>query len=177
VTPTRTPPGKAAGVGGVFNHEWQRRPQRRHLRVELAGFAGRGQEPVRGRLDPAADRRRRPVGGFLQRLANSQHGLACDGRQVPQIVAPGCSTDSTSTGSGYDLNCGTWMASPVVSGAVALYWQPYRQRFGVDPSPAMLKAAFTPVAVDLIGSFDADNGVLGHRRTASRAGAGWTWMR
>lgn len=101
---------------------------------------------------------------FFSVSANSAHGPACDGRQVPHIVAPGCRTDSTSTGgSGYGLSCGTSMASPVVSGSVALYWEQYRNVHAVDPSPALIKAVFTAAAVDLVGNLDADNGTLGHR--------------
>lgn len=48
---------------------------------------------------------------------NSGHGPACDGRRVPNLVAPGCYTDSTNgTGnSDYTLMCGTSMASAMVS--------------------------------------------------------------
>lgn len=99
--------------------------------------------------------------------SNSAHGNACDGRRVPNIVAPGCSTDSTSssgdTTHSYDF-CGTSMASPVVSGASAVFVEKYRQEnAGATPSPAMIKAAFTAVAQDLEGFRNADNGVMGHR--------------
>jgi hypothetical protein len=100
---------------------------------------------------------------FFSVSGNSAHGPACDGRQVPHIVAPGCNTDSPNSPSGYGLNCGTSMASPVVSGSVALFWQQYRNDFGTDPSPALVKAVFTPVATDLIGNNDADGFELGHR--------------
>ncbi|MEM1081041.1 MAG: S8 family serine peptidase, partial [Pseudomonadota bacterium] len=97
---------------------------------------------------------------------NSAHGQACDGRLVPHIVAPGCSTDSTTgtSNSSYSANfCGTSMASPVVSGSVSLFFQQYRNDFGIDPSPALVKARFTPVAMDLVGNDDADDNTLGHR--------------
>ncbi|NKI36585.1 S8 family serine peptidase [Wenzhouxiangella sp. XN79A] len=100
---------------------------------------------------------------FFSVSSNSAHGPACDGRLVPHIVAPGCSTDSPDSASGYGLACGTSMASPVVSGGVALFWQQYRAEFGTDPSPAMVKAAFTPIASDLVGNNDADGNELGHR--------------
>ena len=100
--------------------------------------------------------------------SNSAHGPALDGRTIPHLVAPGCQVDSTVTGNGYDTFCGTSMASPHVSGAVALFIEYYRSLaaqlgFGpTDPSPALIKAAFLPVAHDLAGFDDADGGTLGH---------------
>lgn len=95
--------------------------------------------------------------------ANSGHGPALDGRKIPHLVAPGCRLDSTDLSNGYSLKCGTSMASPHVAGGVALFVERYRKLFPTDPSPAMVKAAFLPIAKDLAGGLDADGVVLGHR--------------
>ncbi|MBG0785706.1 MAG: S8 family serine peptidase [Anaerolineaceae bacterium] len=94
--------------------------------------------------------------------ANTAHGPALDGRTIPHMVAPGCYVDSTGLSNGYVLKCGTSMASPQVTGSVALFIEYYRQLFTVDPSPALVKAAFLPVAHDLAGNLDADGFVMGH---------------
>ncbi|MCJ7694452.1 MAG: S8 family serine peptidase, partial [Anaerolineaceae bacterium] len=100
---------------------------------------------------------------------NSAHGPALDGRIIPHMVAPGCYVDSTNINS-YQTMCGTSMSSPQVSGAVALFIEYYRNLFSIDPSPAIVKAAFLPVAHDLAGFHDADNGILGHPFDAKQ---GW----
>lgn len=93
--------------------------------------------------------------------SNSAHGPALDGRTIPHMVAPGCYVDSTTINS-YGTMCGTSMSSPHVSGSVGLFIEYYRSQFGTEPSPALIKAAFTPVAHDLAGYKDADGGTLGH---------------
>ena len=106
------------------------------------------------------------VSDLLKLSSNSAHGPACDGRRVPHLVAPGCYTDSTLAGSdtGHGLLCGTSMASPVVTGAAALFVQQYRQQYdGQTPSPALIKARLTAGARDLVGQRDADNRMLAHR--------------
>jgi serine protease AprX len=103
---------------------------------------------------------------------NTAHGPALDGRKIPHMVAPGCNVDSTVPG-GYALMCGTSMASPHVSGAVALFIEYYRNLLGVDPSPALIKAVYLPVAHDLAGHLDADGAVLGHPFDAKQ---GWGRM-
>lgn len=97
--------------------------------------------------------------------ANSAHGPACDGRQVPQLVAPGCYTDSTGAGSdaAHFLECGTSMAAPVVAGAAALFFEQHRNRYGTLPSPALTRAVLSATARDLAGQFDANGNALAHR--------------
>ncbi len=96
--------------------------------------------------------------------SNTAHGPALDGRTIPHMVAPGCLVDSSTSGSGYTLMCGTSMASPHVSGAVAMFIEYYRSLpdYIEDPSPALIKGAFLPVSRDLAGHHDADGGILGH---------------
>ncbi len=105
--------------------------------------------------------------------SNTAHGPALDGRKIPHLVAPGCEVDSTVPTNSYDTLCGTSMASPHVSGAVALFIEYYRGRFAADPSPALVKAAFLPVARDLAGNLDADGAALGHRFDSKQ---GWGRM-
>jgi hypothetical protein len=93
---------------------------------------------------------------------NTAHGPAWDGRTIPHLVAPGCEVDSTALDGDHERICGTSMAAPQVSGAAALFVQRYRSLEGVDPSPAMIKAAFLAVARDLSGHLDADGNRLGH---------------
>ena len=94
--------------------------------------------------------------------ANTAHGPALDGRKIPHLVAPGSYVDSTLTNQRFGLMSGTSMASPQVSGAAALFFEQYRKTYARDPSPALVKAAFLPVAHDLSGYKDADGFTLGH---------------
>ena len=100
---------------------------------------------------------------FFNVSANSAHGPACDGRVGVHIVAPGCGTDAPTAGSdsSYGATCGTSMASPVVSGALAVFIEYYRDQFGgATPSPALMKAAMMGVAANMHGQENADGGPI-----------------
>ncbi len=107
------------------------------------------------------------VSNIFRISSNSGHGNACDGRRRPDIVAPGCYTDSTvnssDTAHATAPYCGTSMASPVVSGSVSVWAQKYIDQTGSNPSPALVKAVFTAAARDLVGNPNADGTTMGHR--------------
>jgi hypothetical protein len=83
-----------------------------------------------------------------------------DGRMKPDVSAPGCQSDgdlgvtSCSSGGGYNVKCGTSMASPTVCGLTALMLQDFRAQFPGDPDPrnSTLKALLAHTAVDLDNS-------------------------
>jgi uncharacterized repeat protein (TIGR01451 family) len=79
-----------------------------------------------------------------------------DGRLKPDLVAPGAQAagdggiTSTAAGNAYRVSQGTSMATPAVSGALALLVQDYRARFnGQNPPPALLKALLLHTAADV----------------------------
>ncbi len=111
-----------------------------------------------------------PTTNIFDISSNSAHGPACDGRLVPHIVAPGCSTDAPDSATGYGFKCGTSMASPVISGSVALFWERYRNEQGTDPSPALVKAVFSAIAMNLEGMNDADGNTVQQRPNRTQ---GW----
>lgn len=84
----------------------------------------------------------------------SSWGPTDDGRMKPDISAPGCQTagdlgiTSLSINGGYIPRCGTSMAAPAVSGAVALLIEAWRAIYPGDPRPATHKA--------LLGGFAKD---------------------
>lgn len=105
-----------------------------------------------------------PVPDFDDLSDRTAHGPCLDGRKIPHLVAPGCYVDSTTPGASHGLKCGTSMASPQVSGGIALFVEQYRVDFPAlpDPSPALIKAVFLVTARDLFGHDDADGNPLGH---------------
>lgn len=94
---------------------------------------------------------------------NSAHGPTLDLRFIPHLVATGCKVDSANSSGGHGLSsCGTSFAAPHVAGTVALFVEQFRNGYGTDPSPALIKAALLATARSLVGHLDADGNVLGH---------------
>ena len=121
---TISSPGVAAGavtVGAVSDHSAPAGTARRDNGIWLAAFSSRGPTP--------------------------------DGRTKPDLAAPGVSVTSADagTGSGYVTYSGTSMATPYVSGAVAL---------GLEASPvatpAQVRSALTGSALD-VGASGTDH--------------------
>ncbi len=110
-----------------------------------------------------------PLATWQSVSANSGHGPALDGRIIPHVLAPGCSTDSTEQGGTFSLKCGTSMASPLVSGGLGVFLEGYKNRNQNRlPSPELAKAYAAASSADLFGGLDADNVALSRRPNAKQ---------
>ncbi len=82
--------------------------------------------------------------------SSSSRGPSEDGRLKPEVVAVGTNVYSTQPDNTYDLNTGTSMACPAVSGTLASLWQAYRETHaGADPYSALMKGILMNTADDL----------------------------
>ncbi len=81
--------------------------------------------------------------------STSSRGPVADGRIKPEIAAIGTNTYSTLPTETYGFNNGTSMASPAVTGTLALIQQRYKQTHGSTPiNAALLKALVLNTADD-----------------------------
>lgn len=91
--------------------------------------------------------------------SGSSRGPTWDGRLKPDVMGIGCEQStyawvgdmSNTVGNGYISMCGTSMASPSVTGVLALMMEQYRRQFGaaVRPLPSTLRALTIQTATDL----------------------------
>lgn len=116
-----------------------------NLRPELPTFGGTG-------ADNMDDLR-----------STSSRGPAADGRVKPDIVAPGtvitgsragdCSSVSSCFEANHAWSSGTSHAAPQIAGAAALFTQFWKSgNGGVNPSPALIKAAVISTAQEMNGA-------------------------
>jgi hypothetical protein len=95
--------------------------------------------------------------------STSSRGLAADGRVKPDITAPGTVITGSRAGTGasvsgqvdanHSWSTGTSHAAPQVAGAAALFTQFWKtNNSGVNPSPALIKAAVLSTGQEMNGS-------------------------
>lgn len=114
----------------------------------------------------------------------SSRGPTSDGRIAPTIIAPGVHvTGAASDAVGYDGTgvCGspssgyhpsgqtryTWSSgtshsTPLVAGGVILFMEYYKKNFGVNPSPALVRAALVNAATDCVGGSSNDGKTIAY---------------
>ena len=80
---------------------------------------------------------------------NSSRGPVKDGRIKPEIVGVGVNIVSTGNSNDYFPLSGTSMATPAVSGSIALIYERYQQVYGALPKGDLIKALVCNSADDL----------------------------
>lgn len=105
-------------------------------------------------------------------IANfSSRGPVKDGRIKPEITSGGVNVTSTFSNDTYGVNNGTSMASPVVTGALSLMYERYRQlHAGANPTASLMKALVCNTAEDMGNAgpdFTFGFGMLNARRAVA----------
>jgi len=88
----------------------------------------------------------------LNLQAGSSRGPTWDGRLKPDVMGIGCADSTDNDTQGYVSKCGTSMASPSVTGIVALMTEQYHHSFPAAgrPTPSLLRTLVIQTATDLI---------------------------
>ncbi|RKR85979.1 subtilisin family serine protease [Micromonospora pisi] len=95
----------------------------------------------------------------------SNRGPTVDGRTKPEIAAPGVSIRSSVPGNGYESWDGTSMATPHLSGAVALIWSAATSLRGdISATEALLAQTATDTEALACGGTIANNNIFGEGR-------------
>lgn len=152
------------GLGGSIRIVWANGNERQSTRcLGIEGYPS----PYHSTAPPACAKNHITVGALNSNddsmTTFSSWGPTDDGRIKPDISAPGCQSGgdngvtSTNQSGGYNVKCGTSMASPTVCGISALIVQAHRQATGGGPdiTSSALKAVLANTAVDL-GPVGAD---------------------
>ncbi|MEL6865163.1 MAG: S8 family serine peptidase, partial [Bacteroidota bacterium] len=114
------------------------------------------------------------------RLAhNSSRGPVADGRIKPEVCAKGSKTYSMGTQYNYDTKSGTSMATPVVTGILALMYERFREsNNNTDPNSALMKALLCNTADDQGNKgpdFSFGFGQVNARRAINSLEQKWYW--
>lgn len=118
-------------------------------------------ENVRPTL-PSSSGSTSPADNLEQLPDFSSRGLAADGRIKPDIAAPGDAITGGRSGSDalfgnideyHRISSGTSHAAPQVAGAAALFTQFWKgANAGINPSPALMKAAVINAGIEMTGA-------------------------